>query len=241
MSKRYEEVTSVPTFCEFFDALLHSFLYSRGLYPLQAFELRKKYGVPVHICIHDEVRNYIESLCRSLASMLEEHRIDKIEVSVMDTKKDFVKEKLVIEPMSLPRFDVATLTVDELFKLEQHLRASLLKLLQSFASLPVLKIAPNCTWKVKVCAKMAVYLELLEKQKTSGEMFWLFEEDDEDFPKSSENLHSSATIGLNKDEKVECNDEDDDDGPFTIIPLKNIKSKFMEIHLHIEDFSCQEL
>ena len=241
MSKRYEEVTSVPMFCELFDALVHSFLYSRGLYPLQAFELRKKYGVPIHICTHDEVRNYIESLCRSLASMLEEHRIDKIEVAVIDTKKDFIKEKLVIEPMSLPRFEVATLTVEELFKLEEHLRASLLKLLQSFASLPVLKIAPNCTWKVKVCAKMAVYLELLEKQKTSGEMFWLFEEDDDDeeLPRSSENLKSNAAIGLNKDEEVELND--DDNGPFTVIPLKNIKSKFMEVHMHIEDFSCQEL
>lgn len=46
-------------FSEFLEVAIHSILYNRELYPAGVFERRKKYNVPVQICVHPEVNQYI--------------------------------------------------------------------------------------------------------------------------------------------------------------------------------------
>lgn len=49
----------VDIFSEFLEIAIHSVLYNRELYPPGVFERRKKYNVPVQICVHPEVNQYI--------------------------------------------------------------------------------------------------------------------------------------------------------------------------------------
>ncbi|ESN90752.1 hypothetical protein HELRODRAFT_166455 [Helobdella robusta] len=224
MNRNKDEYTSsTPLFCDFFETLLHNFLHSRHLYPPECFELRQKFGVPVWICTHRDVLTYIESLISGIKNVLEENRIERIDVCVVQAESEITLETFAIEPLSLPRYISEDLTVEELFKLEMMMRRSLLDAIQIFSAMPDKNESDleKRTWRMKVKTKLSAYKRLLEKQSVSDEVMWL------------------ATWSQDGEEEVDddvVGTDDDDRCLFQIIPMTNLMSQFIQVQLYIKDY-----
>nr|ADO16562.1 mitotic spindle assembly checkpoint protein [Cerebratulus lacteus] len=167
-SKQYE-VAQVATdiLSEFLEVAFHCILYVREIYPNTVFERCRKYNVPVQMCCHPDVKQYIVDVIQSLKPILDKQQVDKIALVILAADQNPV-EKFVfdITPVSNP-----TLSEDTyLLRLEQALRAFLLKLNICDASLQVLP--EDCTWAVQVHTENAALLGI-EEQQILQEFPWI--------------------------------------------------------------------
>ncbi|KAJ7347164.1 MAD2 mitotic arrest deficient-like 2, partial [Desmophyllum pertusum] len=57
--------------CEFLEVAFHLILYVREVYPPVVFERRKKYNVPVQMCCHPDLNQYIVDVLQTTKPLLE--------------------------------------------------------------------------------------------------------------------------------------------------------------------------
>lgn len=155
--------------CEFLEIAVNAILYSRDIYPRGSFDEKKKYGIPVQICVHAEVRSYVDSILESLHIMMQSNKVHLFCILILDSTKELV-EKFVFEVSALE--NLRNIAFGDLLSLEQDFRSLLLKLYtcNSVMCLPV----KDCTWKVEIHLQHAAFLEVTSKQLLKN-MFWLVE------------------------------------------------------------------
>ncbi|XP_064642286.1 mitotic spindle assembly checkpoint protein MAD2B-like [Lineus longissimus] len=167
-SKQYE-VAQVATdiLSEFLEVAFHCILYAREIYPNSVFERCRKYNVPVQMCCHPEVKQYIVDVIQSLKPLMDKQQLDKLALLILSVDQLPV-EKFVfdISPVSNPMLSEDTY----LLRLEQALRAFLLKLNVCDASLQVLP--EDCTWAVQVHTENAALLGI-DEQQILHEFAWI--------------------------------------------------------------------
>ncbi|XP_025084526.1 LOW QUALITY PROTEIN: mitotic spindle assembly checkpoint protein MAD2B-like [Pomacea canaliculata] len=146
---------------EFLEVAIHCILHCRGVYPQGVFGRRKKYNVPVQICLHPEVSKYITNVTTSVKSLLKDCGADKVSIVIVSADG---------RPLERFVFDISYNTDrmrsdrddDYLLHLEQSLRALLLKLNVSDALLQPLPT--ECSWTVHVHTRESSASKLEESQ-----------------------------------------------------------------------------
>ncbi|XP_041378003.1 mitotic spindle assembly checkpoint protein MAD2B-like [Gigantopelta aegis] len=143
---------------EFLETAIHCVLYIRGLYPPGVFEKTKKYNVPIQMCVHPEVTQYISSLVDGVTVLLEKRLVDKVVIVILRGDNSPV-ENFVFEicgPLTKNRTD------NYLYDLEQSLRAFILKL--NICDGLLQPLPSDCSWTLHVHTRDSAIQKLEEKQ-----------------------------------------------------------------------------
>ncbi|GFN79421.1 mitotic spindle assembly checkpoint protein mad2b-like [Plakobranchus ocellatus] len=96
-----EDSITVDILAEFVEVSIHCILYSRGVYPQGVFEKRIKYNVPVQMCLHPGVCDYINNVIDSIKMLLLHGQVEKISVVILKDETSVPVERFVIEIGSL--------------------------------------------------------------------------------------------------------------------------------------------
>lgn len=168
--------------CEFLEVAFHLVLYVREVYPSVVFERRKKYNVPVQMCSHPDLNQYILDVLQTMRPLLE--------------KKFQPIERFVFEIGSAE--GTSKMQTDDNFLLhtERSLRGFLLKINSCDALLQPLP--PGCTFSILVYTKESSFLKLQEDRKAQ-EFPWV--QADEGIEKGRESVIiplKSTTSGVVK-------------------------------------------
>lgn len=152
-------------FAEFLEVSIHTILYNRGIYPEGVFERRKKYNVPVQMCLHPDVVDYITKVVDGVKVMVESGEVNLVTVVIVD-KQETPLERFVFE------LDRPTAGKDDkyLFRLEESLRAFLLKL--NLADALLKPLPSDCSWAIQIHTKESVGDKFLEGQ-TIKDFTWV--------------------------------------------------------------------
>ncbi|ESO83602.1 hypothetical protein LOTGIDRAFT_197057 [Lottia gigantea] len=155
---RYQ--VSADILSEFLEVAIHGILYNRSLYPHGVFQRRKKYNVPIQVCLHPDVTIYISRIVESCKILLETGEIEKIVIIILSSDN--------FTPLERFSFEIAhnvshNKTSDEyLFEMEASLRSFLLKLTVCDAMLKPLP--EDCTWTVHIHTRDSAVGKIEEKQ-----------------------------------------------------------------------------
>ncbi|XP_064383135.1 mitotic spindle assembly checkpoint protein MAD2B-like isoform X2 [Halichondria panicea] len=153
--------------CEFLEVAFHLILYIREIYPPVLFERRRKYNVPVYMCVHPELCQYLRDVLTGLLPLMKEGKMEEMWLSVQN-KEHKVVEKFVFELRGL---DNEALSNDaHLLQLERDLRAILLKI--SVCDALLSPIPPDCTFSVQVQTTLRS-AEAMEHQQAVKEFPWV--------------------------------------------------------------------
>jgi len=148
--------------CEFLEVAFHLILYVREVYPPVVFERRKKYNVPVQMCCHPDLNQYILDVLQTAKPLLEKGEVQRV-VLVVSNKKFIPIERFVFE-IGNPEELSATGSEDNfLLHTEKTLRGFLLKINACDALLE--PIPPGCTFSILVYTKESSFLKLQEDRK----------------------------------------------------------------------------
>ncbi|KAK3099439.1 hypothetical protein FSP39_004382 [Pinctada imbricata] len=133
---------------EFLEVAIHCILHKRDLYPKGVFRQAKKYGVPVQMCIHPDVSQYIKDILESI-KRLPKNSAEQVCLVIMDKDSSPV-ERFV--------FKLATSSLVSqgdrfLYDLEQSLRSFLLKL--NVCDSLLSHVTAQCSWTVHVTTKQS--------------------------------------------------------------------------------------
>lgn len=131
-------------FSEFLEVAIHSILCNRELYPAGVFERRKKYNVPVQICVHPEVNQYITQVVNGISEFNSTNQLEKVALVVCNKELQPL-EKFILE-INKPDMSQMQQTDRYLYQLEQSLRSFLLKI--NMADSLLKPLPPDCTWTV---------------------------------------------------------------------------------------------
>ncbi|XP_069120041.1 mitotic spindle assembly checkpoint protein MAD2B-like isoform X1 [Argopecten irradians] len=151
--------------CEFLEVAIHSILYLRDLYPRSVFEKRKKYNVPVQMCLHPDVCKYVVNIVDSVHQLNQNNQVEKISVVILGSDLRPL-ERFVIEIGRHIHTDHLIGEDRYLYQLEESLRAFLLKLNVSDALLHPLP--KDCTWTVQIETTESAANSINDKQMIKG-------------------------------------------------------------------------
>ncbi|ELT87557.1 hypothetical protein CAPTEDRAFT_203137 [Capitella teleta] len=160
--------------CEFFEVAFHSILYVRNLYPLGCFEQRLKYNVPVQMCCHPDVKQYIGELISSLKVLLLKNSADYIKFVICKGNGDII-ERFVFE-VDHQRMVKDFETDSFLLTLNEKLRGFLLKL--STCDSLLTETHSDRSWTVQVHTNHSGLLQMQEIQCTQ-DFSWVSADDAE--------------------------------------------------------------
>ncbi|XP_060591862.1 mitotic spindle assembly checkpoint protein MAD2B-like [Ruditapes philippinarum] len=168
MANKDENKTEVgpDIFAEFLEVGIHLILYSRKLYPCGLFERRKKYNVPVQMCLHPDVTDYISKVIQSVKVMVASGDVSMVTVVVIDQSQNPV-ERFVFELGASGSEDRDD---PYLFRLEDALRGFLLKL--NIADTQLRPLPQECSWVVHVHTKESTADKFIQ-QKTIEDLSWV--------------------------------------------------------------------
>lgn len=199
-NSRGEDVPVVPIFLEYLQVIMHTYLYHRHIYPLESFELKKKYSIPIHVCTHLEVADYIVKITEAIGRVLENDSFEQVEIHIKI--EDKLAERLLIKLPHLEVIKENEISASLMFKLQEKLRCSLIVFAEKLNALYPLtssnqtitdenhdNLSPNTpknkptshlpTWSVAMVTSMDAHLRVLQQQQLNANLFWMAEEDDE--------------------------------------------------------------
>ncbi|KAG7174985.1 mitotic spindle assembly checkpoint protein MAD2B-like [Homarus americanus] len=116
---------------ELLEVAINLILYTREIYPQSVFQRRKKYSIPVQMCIHPGLRSYISECVGSIRPVLEKGEVEKVIVAVLSTEGVPVEKQ---DP--------------QLLRMEEALRAFCLKL--SISDSLLQPLPPGCSFAVHI-------------------------------------------------------------------------------------------
>lgn len=137
-------------FCDFLTIAIHGLLHSRKVYSHGVFKLRQKFTMPVQVCYHPDVFNYITQLVQEIGEVLRSRALHAIHVFIVPSSTSAKQEQFTFK---LHSFNDVT-TQDQLMSLERELRAALLKLaiVESYLPTAAATAASTVSWKVEIDA-----------------------------------------------------------------------------------------
>ncbi|XP_004365102.2 mitotic arrest defective protein 2B [Capsaspora owczarzaki ATCC 30864] len=121
---------SVDILCDFLEVAIHMILYARQLYPMESFERRKKFNVPVYMNRHPELNRYILDIVSSLRPWMEKRLVTRVAVNVVNPVDTSTDETAILERFVF-EVQAATLPASRsvsLADIELMLRAVLIKI-----------------------------------------------------------------------------------------------------------------
>lgn len=130
---------------ELLEVAINLILYTREIYPQSVFQRRKKYSIPVQMCIHPGLRSYISECVGSIRPVLEKGEVEKVVVAVLSTEGIPV-EKFVFEILQQPKKPQDIKEDVQLLRMEEALRAFCLKL--SISDSLLQPLPPGCSFAV---------------------------------------------------------------------------------------------
>ncbi|XP_070175341.1 mitotic spindle assembly checkpoint protein MAD2B-like [Littorina saxatilis] len=176
MEGTHETEVAADILSEFLEVAIHSVLYCRGVYPQGVFGRKKKYNVPVQVCLHPDVSQYVSSVSRSVRCLLVQGAVSRVDV-VLTSPDTHPLERFVFDIGTTAAEIGSSVRDDEyLLHLEQSLRALLLKLNVSDSLLHPLP--PDCSWTIHVHTKESAAAALGE-QLTTRDFPWVEAEESE--------------------------------------------------------------
>ncbi|XP_042211103.1 mitotic spindle assembly checkpoint protein MAD2B-like [Homarus americanus] len=132
---------------ELLEVAINLILYTREIYPQSVFQRRKKYSIPVQMCIHPGLRSYISECVGSIRPVLEKGEVEKVIVAVLSTEGVPV-EKFVFEIVQQPTKPHDIKQDPQLLRMEEALRAFCLKL--SISDSLLQPLPPGCSFAVHI-------------------------------------------------------------------------------------------
>ncbi|XP_052761262.1 mitotic spindle assembly checkpoint protein MAD2B-like [Mya arenaria] len=157
---------SCDIFAEFLEVSIHCILYNRGIYPSGVFERRKKYNVPVQMCLHPDVVSYITKVTESVKVMVANGDVSMVTIVVLDPDNTPL-ERFVFELGKQGELDKND---QYLFQLEDALRAFLLKL--NVADSLLKALPEDCSWVVHVHTRESTADKFIQTQ-TVKDFSWM--------------------------------------------------------------------
>ncbi|KAL5013822.1 hypothetical protein ScPMuIL_008092 [Solemya velum] len=135
---------SADILSEFLETAIHCILYARELYPTGVFSKRKKYNVPVQICMHPDVSLYVTNVVEGVKEFLQNQETDRVSVVILSSRDEPI-EKFVFE---IGEPDRNSGDDKYLYRLEQSLRGFVLKL--NLCGAVLSPLPDDCTWTVQL-------------------------------------------------------------------------------------------
>ena len=89
-----EEAASVLT--EFIEAITHHILHARKVYPREAFERTRMYGVAVQRCRHPGLRSYISETASSQRALIASGSVRKVAITLLTSDRSMCIERYLI-------------------------------------------------------------------------------------------------------------------------------------------------
>ncbi|KAG5897135.1 hypothetical protein JTB14_025088 [Gonioctena quinquepunctata] len=117
------KTTPADILCEFFEVLVHNIVFLRKIYPETIFARKKKYGIPVHQCIHPDVNEYVNQCLQAVRFHSRKNQLTRLFVCFY--KNEHICERYCFDILKLKN----TAEGDSfLVELEQSIRNFILKL-----------------------------------------------------------------------------------------------------------------
>ncbi|KAF2347902.1 HORMA domain [Trinorchestia longiramus] len=169
--------------CELLEVSIHQILYSRALYPRTAFQSRRKYNIPVQMCLHPGVCVYIQSVVEGAKPLLQDGTLQSLQLAVTAPETGSVLEKFTFQ-LSQTSIQPHELRDAELARLEESFRALCLKL--SISDNLLKPLPPRCSFKILLQVPLEASSSLHCKQiKEDGEGMWIASDTGCDVTKAS--------------------------------------------------------
>lgn len=132
---------------ELLEVAINLILYTREIYPQAVFQRRKKYSIPVQMCIHPGLQSYISECVASLRSVLEKGEVQKVVLVVLSAQGVPV-EKFIFEIVQHPTRPHDIKKDLHLKRMEEALRAFCLKL--SISDSLLQPLPPECSFVMQI-------------------------------------------------------------------------------------------
>ncbi|CAO3630368.1 unnamed protein product [Cunninghamella echinulata] len=111
--------------CDFLQVWIHQILYQRELYPLDTFEIRKLYDIPVYMNFHPKVCDYIYQFIKAIKPMIEQGKCKSITILILSSSSTEIEKYIMeIEDMDLAYSLLST----DISNLQYYFRSCLLKM-----------------------------------------------------------------------------------------------------------------
>uniref|UniRef100_A0A7S0MSC4 HORMA domain-containing protein n=1 Tax=Cryptomonas curvata TaxID=233186 RepID=A0A7S0MSC4_9CRYP len=130
-------------FCEFLEVAVHTLLYTRGVYPPEIFERRRKYNIPVRQSRYKELNQYISGAVQGAHFWMVKGVLEKVVLCIEDKSTGRKLERFVWEidfdMAASPALSTSSRVLTEpknQEELEDALRQVLLKISVSDSLLP---------------------------------------------------------------------------------------------------------
>ncbi|XP_043281290.1 mitotic spindle assembly checkpoint protein MAD2B isoform X2 [Venturia canescens] len=172
MSNQYQRVCT-DLMIEFLEVAFNNILYSRKLYPSEAFTEKKIYSTASHFCQHPEVNEYLKNVLKAIKIMVASDPDTGVTVNftIFDDQKVPI-EKYVFNIYTAE--NGRPLEEDPyFFKTEDHIRAICLKLCMATSYLTLLP--DNSSFTVEVESSQGAYVALTNKD-TFQNFPWMLRE-----------------------------------------------------------------
>lgn len=133
--------------CEFLEVSFHIILYIRDIYPHALFQPRRKYNIPVQMCCHPELNQYIRDTLKTVRSLLIMDAIESVVLSII-TPEHKTLEKFAFS-MQHMKHDISQHSNEDrhLLDIEESLRAALLKI-NICDTMLTKQLPPNCSFTI---------------------------------------------------------------------------------------------
>lgn len=135
-------------FCDFITIAIHSLLYNRKVYPHGVFKLRQKFNIPVQVCYHPDVFDYVTRLVEEVGMILKDQHLHALHMVIGSDADGW-------EQLTFKLHTFARLTnQDQLNLLENQFKMCLLKLSVIESYLPLREESENkdVTWRIEIDA-----------------------------------------------------------------------------------------
>lgn len=100
-----EDADIISIYIEFLEVLTHQVLFCRDVYPSSIYLKFVKYGIPVKMASHPQVKDYIKETLESVGKYIRSPENRRLKFCVVTAAKDAVVERIIVE-CSLPTISI---------------------------------------------------------------------------------------------------------------------------------------
>ncbi|KAJ2609755.1 MAD2 mitotic arrest deficient-like 1 [Coemansia sp. RSA 1365] len=139
---------------EFFMYGINSILFQRGIYPVEEFEVKKKYGLDIWVSNDQQVQKYLEKIMQSVEEWLSMGKINKLVLAVNSREARETLERWQFDIQLVEEEEVVAGEKPKPPKSEKALRMEIQAIFRQIAAsvsfLPI--IEEKCTFNILVYA-----------------------------------------------------------------------------------------
>ncbi|KAJ2455551.1 Mitotic spindle checkpoint component mad2 [Coemansia sp. RSA 2336] len=137
---------------EFFIFGINSILFQRGIYPVEDFEMQKKYGLDIWVSNDQQVTRYLENIMKSVEEWLSLGKINKLVLAVnsRETRETLERWQFDIQLVEEEQASETAKPAKSEKALQMEIQAIFRQIAASVSFLPI--IEEKCTFNILVYA-----------------------------------------------------------------------------------------